>query len=114
MAKRGASPFNSRLAQHHAEKAYERDKRRGWRSHLDKATGDANDETHDEGDEIADHDSLLAGCRKTHFRRSSIPFWTLLDSVAFTICTWREALFQHPASPAVAAMRPVAPAAGLR
>jgi hypothetical protein len=21
-----------------------------------------------------------------------------LDSVAFTICTWREALFQHPAS----------------
>jgi hypothetical protein len=35
--------------------------------------------------------------RRLVFRRSSIPFRTLLDSVAFTICTWREALFQHPA-----------------
>jgi hypothetical protein len=42
--------INRLLPQHHAEQAYERDQRRGRRSNMDKAIGDANDETHDEGD----------------------------------------------------------------
>jgi hypothetical protein len=35
---------------------------------------------------------------KTHFRRSSIPFRTPLDSVVFAVSTPRGGLFQQPAS----------------
>jgi hypothetical protein len=50
--------FNRLLAEHHAQQAYEGDQRRGGRPHLNKAIGHANSETHDERDEIADHDGL--------------------------------------------------------
>ena len=47
------------LSEHHAEQAYERDKRRGRGPHLNEAVSHASSETHDKRDEIADHDDPL-------------------------------------------------------
>jgi hypothetical protein len=41
-------------------------------------------------------DEDLAGCWKTHFRRSAIPIWTQFESAVFTVLTRRFGLFQQP------------------
>jgi hypothetical protein len=52
--------FDRLLAEDHTQQADQCDERRGRRPDMDKPVSRPNGETHDEGDEIADHDRLTS------------------------------------------------------
>jgi hypothetical protein len=63
--------FDRLLAEDHTQQADQCDERRGRRPDMDKPVSRPNGETHDEGDEIADHDGLpipaaAAQCGQPH------------------------------------------------
>src|SRR5277367_225542 len=60
--------FDRLLAEDHTQQADQCDERRGRRPDMDKPVSRPNGETHDEGEEIADHDGLPCSCGRNTMR----------------------------------------------